>query len=477
MTTKSQGGDVRHRRQVLALLSLAAFMASLDLFIVNVAFEDIARSFASSTSAVSWVLNGYAIVYAALLVPAGRLADRFGRKPAFLLGLALFTLASAGCAASPSLGLLVACRVLQAAGAAVLTPASLGLVLAAFPAAERAGAVRVWATTGALAAAAGPVVGGLLVEASWRWVFLVNLPIGLLALVGSAGLVADSRDPAVTRLPDLVGAGLLVVGIGALALGVVEGPDWGWGSARVLGALVVAVLATAAFARRSARHPLPVIEPALLAVRSFAWANLTALAFGAAFAGNLLWGVLWMQQVWGYSALQAGLGFALGPLMVPPFAAVAGRLRRRVGPGTVTALGCVLLAAGAVITLLRVGQDPAWAAEVLPGLLVGGAGVGLALPEILSASTADLPPERSATGSAVVNMSRQVGSVVGVSVLVAVLGAPAGYAAAHDAFQAGWLAIAGAALLGALLAPGMTPRTVAVVEPAPGQVPVSASVR
>src|SRR3954451_1099446 len=192
---------------VLAVLSLAAFMASLDLFIVNVALPDLGQDLGEpSLSDLSWVLNGYAIVYAALLVPFGRLADRYGRKGGFLLGLAVFTLASAGCAASDSLELLVALRVVQAAGAALLTPTSLGLLLAATPAPGRARAVRIWAASGALAAAAGPALGGVLVDASWRWVFVINLPVGIVAIVVAARIVPPSPETRRTPIPDLLGA-------------------------------------------------------------------------------------------------------------------------------------------------------------------------------------------------------------------------------------------------------------------------------
>jgi len=198
-------GRVR-RGPVLAVLSVASFMAGLDLFIVNVAFTDIGRDFAGESMAdLSWVLNGYAIVFAALLVPLGRLADRYGRKTGLLLGLTVFTLASQACAAAPSLWWLVAFRVVQAAGAAALIPTSLGLLLSAFPAERRGGAVRIWSAASAIAAAAGPAVGGVLVDVSWRWVFEVNVPIGIAAVLLAARLVPDSREGLTARVPDLVG--------------------------------------------------------------------------------------------------------------------------------------------------------------------------------------------------------------------------------------------------------------------------------
>jgi EmrB/QacA subfamily drug resistance transporter len=443
---------------VLTVLSLAAFMASLDVFIVNVAFDDIGADFHGTTlSQLSWVLNAYAIVYAALLVPAGRIADRYGRKGGFLLGLAIFTLASAACAASNGIWVLVGFRVLQAVGAALLTPASLGLVVASARPEHRARSVRIWAATGALAAALGPAVGGMLVEASWRWVFLVNVPIGIVALFAAAAWVPKSRDETVTRIPDVLGALLLAVAIGSLSLGLVEGPSWGWGAGRTDAAWAVTVLGLAGFVLSSRRHAVPVIEPALLRVRAFAWSNVTALLFAVPFAAALLTNILWMQQVWGYSPLKTGFAIAPGPLMVPIFAAVAHRLSARIPIGRLVALGCLLVGAGGVITSLSVGSTPNYASSVLPGWLVGGIGVGLALPSILSSATADLPAARAATGSAVVNMNRQIGTALGVSLVVAVLGTPVGYAAAHTAFQHTWWAFAAVAVLAALAAPGMTP--------------------
>ncbi len=453
-------------RAVLAVLSLAAFLASLDLFIVNVAFSSISRSFhGESLGNVSWVLNGYTIIFAALLVPLGRLCDRVGRKKGFVAGLALFTAASAACAGAPGLWWLVAARVLQAVGAAALTPSSLGLLIAAFPPERRAAAVRVWAATGAVAAALGPVVGGVLVEASWRWVFLVNVPIGIGALVATLRIVPDSRDPSVGALPDMVGAAVLTGAIGALSLGLVKGTDWGFGSGRTLAALAAAAVLAGIFVYRTTHHPVPLVEPALVRVRAFAWANVTALLFGSGFAAGLLVLVLWLQDVWGWSAIKTGLAVAPGPLMVPIFAAVGQRLARRVPVGLIACLGCVLFAVGGLLITTSIGEQPHWAAEVLPGWIVGGIGVGFALPTILSSATADLPQQRASTGSAIATMSRQVGAVVGVSVLVALLGHPVGYSAAHAAFQHGYVSVIVAAVLAALAAPLMTPRSASAAAP------------
>ena len=455
------GVTTRSRRSgpILLVLSVAAFMASLDVFIVNVAFDDIGKDFpAAGISDLSWVLNAYTIVYAAFLVPAGRIVDRYGRKGGFLLGLGLFTLASAACAAAPGIWWLVAFRVLQALGAAILTPASLGLVVAAMPPEIRARSVRIWAATGAIAAALGPAVGGLLVEASWRWVFLVNLPIGIVGLIAGAILLPRIGAERSTRLPDLAGAAMLAVAIGALTLGLVEGPDWGWTSVATIGSWVASAVALTGFIASSARHPEPVIDPDLLRVRAFRFANLTAVLFSIPFAATLLSNVLWMQQVWGYSAIKTGFAVSTGPLLVPVFAAVAHRLAARWPIGGIVAVGCLLLGLGTLLVSFSVSAEPAYATAILPGWLLGGVGVGLALPSIMSSATADLPPASAATGSAVVNMSRQIGMALGVSILIAVIGTPLGYDAAHTVFQHAWWVLTAFAVAGAVAALGMTPR-------------------
>ncbi|MFH9978026.1 MFS transporter [Streptomyces sp. NPDC017179] len=448
-----------HPSVVLTVLCSAAFMANLDVFIVNVAFDDIGRDFGGAhLSDLSWILNAYTIFYAALLVPAGRIADRFGRKGTFMLGLGLFTAASAAGATAQGVWSLVAFRIAQSIGAALLTPSSLGLVIASAPAARRTRSVRIWAASGAFAAAVGPVIGGLLVEASWRWVFLVNVPVGIAALVTTMLFVPPSRDENAKRLPDVLGAVLLILAIGALTLGLVEGPDWGWTDLRIHAAWAATLLTFGGFLISSRHHPTPVIDPALFKVRAFAWANVTALLFCVPFAAVLLSNILWLQQVWGYSAIRTGFAVAVGPLMVPPFNMISHRIGHRIPLGYVVAAGCLMYSAGSLYTSLTVTVHPNYAVSILPSLLIGGAGVGLALPTILSSATAGLPPTQSATGSAVVTMSRQVGTVLGVCILVAVVGSPATAQAAHTVFRHAWWALAVVGVLGALVAPRMTPK-------------------
>ena len=438
---------------VLVIVCAGVVLASLDLFIVNVALPQMARSFGTSgLGDLSWVLNAYAIVYASLLVLFGRLADRYRRDQGFLIGVAVFVAASAACAAATSLPMLIAFRVAQAAGAALLTPTSLGLILASFPSERRHGAVRAWTAVGGLAAALGPAVGGVLVAASWRWVFLVNLPIGLAALVAGWRLLPEVPGHPVKR-PDALSALLITGGVGALTLGLVQGGAWGWGSVRTTGVLALAAATLGWFALRTARHDNPLIDRALFRVRPFTGASIVGVLFSIAFGAMLLSRVLWAQDVWHWSALTTGFSIVPGPIMVPLFSfLIAGRLIARFGAGLVIAAGSTLFAAGMAWMALAATIAPDYVGDVLGGLLLTGAGVGLTLPTLMATAAASLPPTSFATGSAVVNMLRQVGLAIGVAVLIAVLGSPRSPAALLAAYQRGWMVTAAVALAGGVVA-------------------------
>ena len=438
--------------RILLIVCAGVVMASLDLFIVNVALPQIAADLHEpSLGTLSWVLNGYAIVYAALLVLAGRLADQHNRKNGFLLGVAIFTIGSAACGVAASVPMLIAFRLVQAAGAALLTPTSLGLVLASYPVERRGGAVRAWTAAGGMAAALGPVIGGLLVAASWRWVFFVNVPVGLAALFLGWRQLPDVPGHPGAR-PDELSALLVTAGVGGLTLGLVRGGEWGWGSARTAGVLAAAVLVLGLFALRCLRHHNPMIEPGLFRVRSFSGASMATLLFSVSFGAMLLSVVLWLQDAWGWSALKTGLGVAPGPLMVPLFSfLVTGRLLARYGPAAVIGFGATVFSAGIVWWSLAVAVHPNYL-EILPGMLITGIGVGLTLPSLMSTAASSLPPPSFATGSAVVNMLRQVGFAVGVAMLVAVLGSPNGSSAELAAFRHGWYATAAAGFAAAVSA-------------------------
>jgi EmrB/QacA subfamily drug resistance transporter len=431
-------------RTVLIIVTAGVVLAGLDLFVVNVALPQIARDFGTpNLGELSWVLNGYAIVYASLLVFFGRMADRYRRDLGFLLGVAVFTAASAACAAASSVAMLVGFRLVQAAGAALLTPTSLGLVLAVYEPERRAGAVRAWTATSGVAAALGPVIGGLLVTASWRWVFLINVPIGIAALVAGWRLLPHIPGHATER-PDPLGVILATAGVAVLTFGLVEGSAWGWGSASVSGTLAAAAVLIALFVVHCLRARNPLIDPSLFRSRGFTGASVVALIFSAAFGAMLLSIVLWEQGVWGWSALRAGLAIAPGPLMVPLVSfGVAGRLINRYGPAPVIALGGLAFAAGVAWWAVAIQVQPDYVADVLGGMMITGIGVGLTLPTLMAAGSSSLPPRSFATGSGVINMLRQTGLALGVAILVAVLGrATDRGSTALGAFQHAWWVIA-----------------------------------
>lgn len=429
----------RSTRTATVVLVGAAFLAGVDLFIVNVAFDQIGDDFdGASLSELSWVLTAYAVVYAALLVPMGRLADRVGRRRGFVAGMLVFVLASLACGFAPGIWWLVAFRAAQAVGAAAMTPASLGLLLASLPPEKRAPAARLWALTGAVAAALGPALGGGLVQLSWQWAFWINLPIGLLLVVGAMRHVPDVRPDERTPLPDLLGAALLVVAVGALVLAVVQAPEWGWTSAAVGLTAVVSVVATAAFVRRSLRHPQPVVAPELLVVPGFRIASLATLVFNVGFGAALLAAILWLQQAWEYDALRTGLAIALGPLAVPVTSLLAHRLLPRAQPAHLIVAGTLVFAASALWQAWTLTPTPAYLTQFLPAWILGGVGVGLAMPNLLAAATSTLPAAQTSTGGGVVTMARQVGLALGITVLVTILGT----ADLETGFTRAWYAVA-----------------------------------
>lgn len=427
------------RPRLVFVTGLAVFMGFLDTTIVNIAFPAIERSFRQVDRAeLSWVLNAYNVLFAALLVPAGRLADRLGRRRCFFAGLAIFVLASALCAVAPEASFLIAARCLQALGAAVIIPTSLALLLASAPVGQRASAVGLWGIGAASAAAAGPSLGGLIVDqAGWRWVFLVNVPIGLLVYLLGRTTLQETRVEQGAAMPDLLGGALLALCVGALALGIVNGEGWGWDGARVIGAFSVAAIAGLVFAWRSRAHPVPMVDRALLRTRSFVVGNAGTLLFAMSFYALLLNNVLFMTSVWRYSILSAGGALTTTPLTTAICAAPFGRLADRVGHRTLIVPGCLLYAAAALWFAARLGDTPDFIGGWLPGGIAAGIGIALAFPTLASASVNDLSAHWLGTGSAINAAARQVGAVLGVALIVAILAASSS-TATRAAYEHGW---------------------------------------
>lgn len=448
-------GQVERPGVVMAVACVGVVLGTLDLFIVSVALPSIGRAFGgASLDDLSWVLNAYAVVYAALLVFVGRMAEGMRRERAYLAGLALFTAASAGCAMAGGVWTLVAFRVVQAAGAALMTSTSLGLVLAAYPASERGGAARLWTAVGGFAGALGPVAGGLLLSFGWEWIFLVNVPIGLAALVIGWRVLPEVPGQ-VVQPPSPLGAVLITAGVALLILGLVSAEGGNWNSAGVRIGLTGGPLLIAAFALHCLRARNPLVDPALFRNRVFTGAALALLAFMTAFGAFLLSRVLWDQTVWGWSALKTGLALAPGPFMVPVTSIlVAGRLIPRIGAGGVVALGLLCFSAACAAMAVFGPAGPSLVLSVGSAVL-SGIGVGLVLPTLMGTAAGALPATSFSTGSGVLNMIRQTGMAIGVALLVLVIGTAGQGAEAGGAYRIAWagtIAIALASLLPMLAA-------------------------
>lgn len=440
MNASLQG--TQRRWLVLAVVSAAQFLSAVDLWAVNIAFPALQRDFAPATlSEVAWILNVYTIILAALLIPAGRLADNIGRRTLFLAGLALFGVSSLGCAIAPTLSVLLVWRALQGVGAAVLLPTSLGLALPVFAERERGTAVGIWASVGAFAALIGPILGGLLVESSWRWIFLINAPVVLMGL--AMGVIVLPRDEAGARQRvDARGTLLVLAAMGLVCAALTEAPEWpasvSW---TVLGAGLVLVVVSVLHVLR---HPAPVVPPRLFAVGVFSVSTVGLVAYYVGFGAMLLGTSLLLTEYWSYSVLQAALGFAPGLTIAGVCAPFSGRIVERFGARTTLVTGAALFGVAAAWRLVTISDMPAYWTMVLPTILLWGVANALIQPTLFRAADA-VPRADVAAGSAVLAMARQLGSSLGVALLVVVLGSTL----SNSGFDRVWvLTIASAALTG-----------------------------
>lgn len=441
--------------RTLAVSSLAVFAVFLDTTVLFVAFPDIVRSFPEvAPSQLSWVLNGYTIAFAALLIPLGKLADRRGHRTMFLIGLGVFTVASGLCAIAPEPWTLVVARVLQAVGGAALVPSSLALVLRATPRERVPVALAVWGATGAVAGAVGPTLGAALIEAGgWRWVFLANLPVGALTFVLGRRTLQESRDPS-TRLPAPLGVGLLVVASVLVTLGLVRGEDWGWTSAATTGCVLAGVVVMVLFVGHQRRTSAPTVEMSLFGVRNFGWGNAATVAFATAFTAMFLSSILFLTEVWGWSILRAGFGVAPGPALVAVLAPFAGRLAAQIGQRPMLLAGGLVYAAGGLWRLAALDGRPDYVGGYLPSMICTGVGVALCLPQLSSVVGQALPPDRLGVGGAVNQAVRQFGGTVGVALTIGLTAGATGLADAVRRFdRVWWVLVAGGVATAALSLP------------------------
>ena len=427
MTAQKPVVDERHAKLTLAIAALAAMATYLDTTILFVAFPGITESFSnSSPSLLSWVLNAYTIVFAALLVPAGKLADRLGQRRAFLTGSAIFSVASLACGLAPTATLLIAARVFQGAGAAILVPASLALVMAAFPRDKLPQVIAIWGAIGALSAALGPSLGAVIIDSfGWRWAFFINLPIGVVTIVAGLRFLTETRDSSV-RIPSFVGVALLVVAMGTLLYGLVESDTVGWRSAQTVVTLIIGVTLMGVFVAHQRTTESPTLDPELFELRNFRWGNLAMLSFNVGFTAMFFGLILFLVEVWGWSILKAGLGVAPGPAIAAYFAARFGKLAGQIGQRPLVILGGLVAAASGLYRVLLLDADVEYLVDFGVPLLLSAVSIGLVFPQVTSVAVQAVPANRVGVGGATTQAVRQFGGSLGVALTIALLGSATG---------------------------------------------------
>jgi EmrB/QacA subfamily drug resistance transporter len=448
----------REAKLTLAVASLAVLAVFLDTTVLFVAFPDIIATFDTVEPAqLSWVLNAYTIVFAALLVPAGKFADRLGHKRAFLSGSVLFTVASMACGLAPSAGILIGFRVVQAVGAATLIPSSLALLLRAFPPAKVPFAVAIWGASGAVAGALGPTLGAILVEtASWRWVFFINLPIGLFTVIAGRRFLHESKDETAT-VPAPLGVALIALAAGLVSLGLVQSESWGWTDIRTIASILGGLVVLAVFVAHQRATPAPALNMELFTINNFSWGNAATFAFGTAFTAMFFSSILFLTQIWQYSILQAGFAVAPGPALVAVLAPFVGNLAGRIGQRPLILTGGVIFAIGGLWRLVFLTGTADYVTDYLPSMLFTGLGVSLCLPQLSSVVAQALPPNRLGVGGGSNQAIRQFGGTLGVALTIAFLAAPESLSDALSNFDlVWWLLIVGGLLTSLLSIPLVT---------------------
>ena len=428
--------EERRKWWTLAAVSFGLFMIMLDNTVVNVALPAIQEDLGADLSQLQWIVTGYALSFAALMLIGGKLADAYGRRLIFVAGIVVFTGASLWCGLADSGEMLIAARVVQGAGAALMNPATLSIIAATFPPKQRGMAIGIWAGVSALALAIGPLVGGLLTEhLSWHWIFFVNVPVGAVAIAASYLLITESKDETHESL-DLPGLATSALGLFALTYGLIEANEYGWTSARIVGSFVVAVVALASFVVIERRRRSPMLDLSLFRSGTYTGANVAMLLVALAMFGVFFFVSLYMQNVLGYSAVQAGAAFLPMTVLIILVAPIAGKLSDKHGSRWLMTGGMILLGVQ-LLYLSQLGADADfW--NLLPGFVVGGLGMALAMTPTAAAATRAVPVHKSGVGSAVLNAMRQVGGSVGVALMGAIVANQAAGKPGVEGFMAGF---------------------------------------
>jgi EmrB/QacA subfamily drug resistance transporter len=451
---------VQRKWWTLVAVSLATFMTYLDNNVINVAIPTIQRSLHLSVSGLEWVVSSYLLVFAGLLLVGGRLADVYGRRRVFVVGLSVFTLASLGAGLASNGGMLVSMRAVQGLGAALLVPATLAIIMATFQnVRERATAIAVWAGISAMALALGPLIGGLISQhVRWGWIFIINVPVGAVTLAIALPAMRESRDPAAVRRLDVPGLATSAIGLFSLTYALIEGHDRGWTSAVIVGAFALAVAAMAVFVVIESRSEHPMVPLSVFRSRVFSGGTVTMMLWAFGVFGIYFFTSIYLQSMLGFSPTRAGLAFVPMALCMVGFAGLAGPVTARAGAHRTVGFGMAVMAVGLYL-ISRLGAGATFA-DLMPGFLMFGAGAGLMNVPLTNAIMSAMPQERSGIASAVLNASREVAGLLGITVIGAVLRTRQGSALRHgvpatrafiDGYHAGLLISVALAAAGAVV--------------------------
>jgi EmrB/QacA subfamily drug resistance transporter len=404
----------------LGSVAFGLFMIMLDNTVVNVALPSIERDLHISISELEWVVTAYALTFAALLITGGKLADLYGRRRIFIVGLVVFTLSSLACGFAPSAGFLIGARAVQGTGAALMNPATLSIITATFPPKERGQAIGIWAGVSALALAIGPLCGGLIVDnINWNWIFFVNVPVGALGIVVSRLVITESRDTSHEQSVDLPGLATSGLGLFALSYALIEGNRHGWTSAEILGLFAVAVVLLVAFILVEHHQRLPMLDLSLFRIGAFTGANLVAMLVSLGMFGVFFFVSLYVQNILGYSPTKAGAIFLPMTLLIIVIAPIAGRASDRIGSRWLMGAGMTIVGTS-LLLYQRVGvHSDFW--TLLPAMLLGGVGMAMTMSPMTSAAMGAVPVDKAGVGSGVLNSFRQVGGSLGIALIGAIL--------------------------------------------------------
>jgi EmrB/QacA subfamily drug resistance transporter len=454
----------------LAAVSFGLFMIMLDNTVVNVALNSIQSSLHLKTSELEWVVAGYALTFGAFMLTGGKLADLLGRRRIFVIGLIVFTASSLACGLAGSANTLIAARVVQGLGAAMMNPATLSIITVTFPPRQRGTAIGIWAGISALALAIGPLVGGMITEyVNWNWIFFINVPVGIVGVIAAFAFITESRDTSKEQRPDLPGLFTSTLGLFALTYALIEANSYGWGSTRILAAFAIAAISLTVFVLLEMHQRLPMLDLSLFRNQTFAGANSVMLLVGLAMFGVFFYVSLYVQKILGYTPTQAGASFLPWTLLIMVLAPQAGRLTDRIGPRWLVTGGMVVLS-GSLFLFSRMGADETfWG--LLPAMILGGVGMSFVMAPVTSTAMGSVPRDKAGVGSAVLNSMRQVGGSLGIALMGAIVLSATGSSARPNpedylsGFHHALLTATFIALLGALIG-GLTLKKVHHPEPA-----------